>query len=57
MGNAVPEAKKPSPNKLRVFKEEVVNAPQTFKRGMTNSYKRSGKRQDCKKNWNKNDVE
>ena len=57
MGNAVPEAKKPSPNKLRVFKEEVVNAPQTFKRGMTNLYKRSGKRQDCKKNWNKNYVE
>ena len=57
MGNAVPEAKKPSPNKLRVFKEEVVNAPQTFKRGMTNSYKRSGKRQHCTKNWNKNYVE
>ena len=45
MGNAVPEAKKPSPNKLRVFKEEVVIAPQTFKRGVTNSYKRSGKKQ------------
>ena len=36
MGNAAPEAKKPSPNKRRVFKEEVVIAPQTFKRGMTN---------------------
>ena len=57
MGNAVPEAKKPSPNKLRVFKEEVVIAPQTFKRGVTNSYKRSGKRQDCKKKLNKNYLE
>ena len=57
MGNAAPEAKKPSPNKLRVFKEEVVIAPQTFKRGMTNSYKRSGKRQDSQKNWNKKYLE
>ena len=57
VGNAAPEIKNPSPNKRRVFKEKVVIAPQTFKRGMTNAYKRSGKRQDFQKNWNKNYLE